>query len=53
MFEVDHPEYGMVSVVRIDLHDIDHQVKIGSPLQDICRRFLDTGSAGDPAEPFA
>ena len=53
LFNVTHEEYGDVVVLEIDLADVSYLEKIGSPLAALCIRARDTGSAGDPATPFA
>ena len=44
LFNKEHAEYGRVDVMRLDLIDVDHLSRIGSPFAPIARHYLDESS---------
>lgn len=42
LFEKEHPEYGLVTVMRLNGIDIDHLSKIKSPFVRECQKYLDS-----------
>ena len=42
-FDFSHPEYGFGHVMRLDCYDLDHLVKVRSPLRRILAKWLEDG----------
>ena len=40
LFEKDHPDYGLVTVMRLDGLDLEHLTAVRSPFAPICKSFL-------------
>lgn len=40
LFQKEHPDFGLVAVMRLDGLDLDHLTAIRSPFAPICRKFL-------------
>jgi hypothetical protein len=40
-FDFDHPVYGFGHVMRLDVHNLEHLVKVRSPLRRILAKWLD------------
>ena len=49
LFEKDHPDYGRVTVMRLDVLDIERLTAIRSPFASICRRYLEEQETLAPA----
>lgn len=42
LFSFDHPEYGDVSVLKLDLHDLAKLEQLSSPFAESCRRHFES-----------
>ena len=40
LFEKEHSDYGLVTVMRLDGLDLDHLISVRSPFVPICRKYL-------------
>lgn len=49
LFEKEHPDYGLVTIMRLDGLDLDHLTKVRSPFAPICRKFLERKGLLAPA----
>ena len=48
LFEKQHADYGLVTVMRLDGLDLDHLRKVRSPFAPICKRFLEKNGLSAP-----
>ena len=53
LFRKNHPDYGDVTVMRLDGLDIDHLMAVRSPFAPICRRFLERRESGKTGSGYA
>lgn len=49
LFEKDHPDYGRVTIMRLDALDLDYLSEIRSPFASTCRNFLERNAELTPA----
>jgi predicted GNAT family N-acyltransferase len=49
LFEKEHPDYGLVTVMKLPAIDLEHLTAARSPFAPICRRFLEETGALAPA----
>lgn len=50
-FEKDHPDYGLVTIMRLDGLDVEYLTKIGSPFAPLSADYLEKQEQRDAAAP--